>query len=85
VARRAGVQLADLGPMRAARRAPLLSLGIVDRRFGWPLEMVLRAAAAGWRVEEVPVAYAPRVGRSKVTGTLKGTALTVLDMTRALA
>ena len=46
--RRAGVRLSDLGPMRAARREPLLSLEIRDRRFVWPLEMVVRAAAAGW-------------------------------------
>src|SRR4051794_22022926 len=46
--RRSGVALRDLGPMRAAHRASLLELGIADRRFGWPLEMVLRAAAAGW-------------------------------------
>ena len=55
-----------------------------DRRFGWPLEMVLRAAAAGWRVDEVPVAYSPRIGRSKVTGTLRGTARAVTDMAAAL-
>ena len=71
--------------MRAARREPLLDLQIRDRRFGWPLEMVLRAAAAGWTVTEVPVAYHPRVGRSKVTGTVRGTALAVHDMMRALA
>jgi glycosyltransferase involved in cell wall biosynthesis len=85
VAHRTGVELSDLGPMRAARRAPLLSLQIRDRRFGWPLEMILRAASARWRLEELPVSYQARVGRSKVTGTLKGTALTVLDMTRAFA
>ena len=55
--RRAGVRVTDLGPMRAARRDALLALGIEDRRFGWPLEMVLRAARAGWRIEEVPVPY----------------------------
>ncbi len=82
--RRTGLRLADLGPMRAARRTRLLGLEIRDRRFGWPLEMVLRAARDGWRVAEVDVAYHPRVGRSKVTGTARGTALTVLDMTRAL-
>ena len=65
---------ATSGPMRAARRDALLGLGIRDRRFGWPLEMVLRAADAGWRIEEVKVAYAPRIGRSKVTGTVRGTA-----------
>jgi glycosyltransferase involved in cell wall biosynthesis len=83
--RRTGIALSDLGPMRAGRREELLALGIADRRFGWPLEMVLRAAAAGWRVEEVPVGYRARTGRSKVTGTVRGTARAVRDMTRALA
>jgi glycosyltransferase involved in cell wall biosynthesis len=83
--RRAGVVLTDIGPMRAARRGALLDLGIADRRFGWPLEMVLRAARAGWRIEEVPVAYAPRIGRSKVTGSVRGTARAVRDMARVLA
>jgi glycosyltransferase involved in cell wall biosynthesis len=82
--RRTAIRLSDLGPMRAARREPLLELGIRDRRFGWPLEMVLRAAAAGWRVDEVDVGYRPRVGRSKVTGTLRGTVRTVRDMSAAL-
>jgi glycosyltransferase involved in cell wall biosynthesis len=83
--RRARVELRDLGPMRAAHRAPLLSLGIADRRFGWPLEMVLRAAAAGWRIAEVPVPYRPRAGRSKVTGSVRGTLRAVHDMGRVLA
>jgi glycosyltransferase involved in cell wall biosynthesis len=83
--RDAGLAVTDLGPMRAARRADLLALGIEDRRFGWPLEMVVRAAAAGWRVTEVEVAYAPRVGRSKVTGTVRGTARAVRDMRTVLA
>jgi glycosyltransferase involved in cell wall biosynthesis len=83
--RRTGMTLTDLGPMRAARREALLDLGIADRRFGWPLEMVLRAARAGWRIEEVPVAYAPRIGRSKVTGSVRGTARAVRDMARVLA
>jgi glycosyltransferase involved in cell wall biosynthesis len=82
--RRAGVALTDIGPMRAARRDALLELGIADRRFGWPLEMVLRAARAGWRIDEVPVAYAPRIGRSKVTGSVRGTARAVRDMARVL-
>lgn len=84
VARRTGVRLRDLGPMRAAPREALLELGIVDRRFGWPLEMVLKAAEAGWRIAEVPVPYGNRTGRSKVTGTIGGTLRTVRDMTRAL-
>ncbi len=83
--RRAGVPLHDLGPMRAARRADLLALGLKDRRFGYPLEMVLRAAAAGWRIGEAPVAYYPRTGKSKVTGTVGGTVKAVRDMRRVLA
>lgn len=83
--RRCGVRLRDLGPLRVARREQLLGLGVVDRRFGWPLEMVLRAARAGWRLEEVEVAYRPRVGRSKVTGTWRGTIRAVQDMRRVLA
>jgi hypothetical protein len=82
--RRAGCSLRDLGPMRAARREPLLELGIQDRRFGWPLEMVLRAARSGWRIEEVEVSYRARAGRSKVTGTVRGTVRTVRDMAAAL-
>jgi glycosyltransferase involved in cell wall biosynthesis len=82
---RTGIALTDLGPMRAARMSSLSSLEIRDRRFGWPLEMVLRAAEAGWRVDEVPVAYAPRSGRSKVTGTFIGTARAVRDMAEVLA
>ena len=82
--RRARVPLRDLGPMRAAPRAALLALGMRDRRFGWPLEMVLRAAAAGWRLDEVAVSYHPRAGRSKVTGTVRGTARAVRDMALVL-
>jgi glycosyltransferase involved in cell wall biosynthesis len=82
--RRTGLPLTDLGPMRAARRTPLLELALRDRRFGWPLEMVLRAAAAGWAIHEVKVAYRARAGRSKVTGTVRGTARAVRDMAAAL-
>jgi glycosyltransferase involved in cell wall biosynthesis len=84
IGRRAGLRLRDLGPMRAARRLDLLELGIRDRRFGWPFEMVLRAAAAGWRIDEVDVPYLARTGRSKVTGTVRGTARTVGDLVRVL-
>ena len=81
---RTGLELTDLGPMRAARRRALLDLGIRDRRFGWPLEMVLRAHAEGWRIEEDRVRYRPRAGRSKVTGTVRGTLRTIRDMRSAL-
>jgi glycosyltransferase involved in cell wall biosynthesis len=82
--RRCGVALTDLGPMRAARREPLLALELRDRRFGWPLEMVVRAAAAGWEIREVPVSHLPRQGRSKVTGTVRGTLRAVRDMAAVL-
>jgi dTDP-L-rhamnose 4-epimerase len=78
--RRCGVALHDLGPMRAAGRVRLVELGLEDRRFGWPLEMVVRASAAGWRITEVDVPYHPRQGRSKVTGTIRGTLRTIRDM-----
>ena len=82
--RRTGLKLRDLGPMRAARRESLLALGIADRRFGWPLEMVLRAHREGWQIDEVPVEYLARSGRSKVTGTVRGTLRTAADMGRLL-
>lgn len=84
LARRTGIHLRDLGPMRAAPRARLVDLALTDRRSGWPLEMVLRAHAAGWRLAEVPVAYLPRSGRSKVTGTVRGTLQAVHDMASVL-
>ncbi|MFV6029217.1 glycosyltransferase family 2 protein [Streptomyces sp. NPDC056264] len=82
--RRTGLRLRDLGPLRAARREKLLALGLSDRRSGYPLQMVVRAADAGWRVEEADVPYRPRTGRSKVTGTWKGTWQAVHDMRRVL-
>ena len=85
VRRRTGLALRDLGPMRAARREPLLDLGIADRRSGWPLEMVLRAHADGWAIDETDVRYRPRSGRSKVTGTVRGTLRAIHDMAAALS
>jgi len=82
---RTGLRLGDLGPMRAARREALLRLNLTDRRFGYPLEMVLSAAAAGWRLAEVEVDYLPRIGKSKVTGTVRGSVRTVRDMSQVLA
>ncbi|MEV5966788.1 glycosyltransferase family 2 protein [Kribbella sp. NPDC051952] len=85
IRRRTGVHLHDLGPMRAGRRTALLHLGLQDRRSGYPLETVVRAADAGWRIAEVGVDYLPRSGRSKVTGTPLGAARAVLDMSKVLA
>jgi glycosyltransferase involved in cell wall biosynthesis len=85
IRRRTSVRLHDLGPMRALRREELMSLALADRRFGYPLEMVIRAAEAGWEIEERNVPYYPRAGKSKVTGTVAGTMRTVRDMRRVLA
>lgn len=83
--RTSGLALHDLGPVRSARREALLALGVRDRRSGWPLEELLRAGAAGWRVAEVDVAYAPRRGgRSKVSGSVRGTVRALRDMSRVL-
>ena len=70
--------------MRAANREGLLSLDLRDRRSGYPLEMLLKASAAGWRIEELDTPYSPRVGRSKVTGTIRGTYTAVKDMSKLL-
>ena len=75
--RRTGLRLHDLGPLRA--------LGLSDRRSGYPLQMVVRAADAGWRIAEHDVPYLPRTGASKVTGTWRGTWQAVRDMSRVLA
>ncbi len=84
--RRCGVSLTDLGPMRAAPREALLGLDLRDRGFGWPLEMVLRAAAGDWVVREVEVTYRARTGgRSKVSGSARGTLRALRDMSALLA
>jgi len=82
--RATGLPLHDLGPMRAANREALLALDLQDRRSGYPLEQLLKGHAAGWVVEEVEAPYSPRIGRSKVTGTLRGTVIAVKDMSRLL-
>ncbi|MFC8535541.1 glycosyltransferase family 2 protein [Streptomyces sp. NPDC057249] len=83
--RRTGLRLRDLGPLRAGRRADLLALGLTDRRSGYPLQMVVRAADAGLRVAETDVPYLTRTGKSKVTGTWLGTWHAVRDMRAVLA
>lgn len=69
------IRCTDLGPFRVIRTADLQRLGMQDRDFGWTVEMQLRAKLAGLRVHEVPVRYRPRVGESKISGTLKGSVL----------
>lgn len=86
VLRRRGVPVHDIGPIRVVRREALLALGITDRAFGYPLELLLRAGAAGWRIEETPVRYDRRAGgRSKVSGSVVGTARAVRDMSSLLS
>lgn len=79
-----GENVTDLGPMRAARREALVSLALEDRRSGYPLEMFLKASLDNWRIVELPVPYAPRTGKSKVTGTVLGTMTAVRDMSAQL-
>ena len=83
--RRTGLPLRDLGPMRAAGRVALLGLDLQDRRSGYPVETVVRAADAGWRVRAVEIDYHPRRGRSKVTGTPLGAWRAVRDMSAMMA
>ena len=85
VRRRTGLPIHDLGPMRVGRRIELLALAVQDRRSGYPLEVVVRASDAGWRIEECDLDYHPRVGRSKVTGTVRGSWQAVRDMSAVLA
>ncbi len=84
IRRMTGEHVTDLGPMRAARREGLLSLALEDRRSGYPLEMLLKASLHSWRIVEFPVRYSPRTGKSKVTGTLRGTITAVRDMSAQL-
>lgn len=68
-----GVRITDLGPFRAARADVLRALALEETTYGWAVEMILKGAMAGFRVVEVPVSYYPRIGKSKISGTLKGT------------
>jgi len=82
---RTGIPVHDLGSVRVTRRIDLLELGVEDRRFGYPIELLVRAARAGWQVREVDVTYAPRTaGNSKVTGSIAGTARALRDFAAAM-
>jgi glycosyltransferase involved in cell wall biosynthesis len=83
---RHGLPVHDIAPMRVARRDALLALGVVDRRSGYPVELLVRAAAAGWRVTECDVSYGPRTGgRSKVSGSLRGSVVAGLDFWKRIS
>ena len=68
-----GLKITDLGPFRAARAEVLHALALEETTYGWAVEMILKGTVAGFRVVEVPVSYYPRIGKSKISGTLKGT------------
>jgi len=68
-----GLKINDLGPFRAGRADVLRTLALQETSYGWAVEMILKGAIAGFRVVEVPVSYHPRIGKSKISGTLKGT------------
>lgn len=83
---RHGLAVHDIAPMRVAHRDALIELGVEDRRSGYPLELLVRAAAAGWHVVERDVDYGPRTGgRSKVSGSLRGSVVAAIDFWRVIS
>jgi glycosyltransferase involved in cell wall biosynthesis len=84
--RRRGLPVRDIAPMRAVRREALLDLGITDRAFGYPLELLIKAHRADWQVREFDVSYRERAKgtKSKVSGSIRGTMRAVRDMSRVL-
>jgi glycosyltransferase involved in cell wall biosynthesis len=83
---RHGLPVHDVAPMRVARRDPLVALGVADRRSGYPVELLVRAAAAGWTVVELDVGYGPRTGgKSKVSGSIRGSVTAAVDFWRAIS
>jgi len=68
-----GVKITDLGPFRAARADVLRALALEEATYGWAVEIILKGAVAGFRIVEVPVSYHSRIGKSKISGTVKGT------------
>ncbi len=84
--RRTGLSLHDIAPMRVCPRRELLDLGVEDRRFGYPVELLVRAHRAGWVITEHDISYHPRADgtRSKVSGSVRGTLRTARDFAKAL-
>ena len=68
-----GLEITDLGPFRAGRSDVLRALALEENTYGWAVEMILKGVLAGFRVVEVSVSYYPRIGKSKISGTLRGT------------
>ncbi|NMM17178.1 MAG: glycosyltransferase family 2 protein [Phycicoccus sp.] len=84
--RRTGLLVRDIAPMRVCRREELLALDVRDRRFGYPVELLVKAQAAGWVLTEVDISYRPRAAgtRSKVSGSVRGTVRAARDFARVL-
>ena len=68
-----GLKISDLGPFRAGRADVLRRLDLQETTYGWAVEIILKSAIGGFRIVEVPVSYYPRIGKSKISGTLRGT------------
>jgi glycosyltransferase involved in cell wall biosynthesis len=68
-----GVKISDLGPFRAARADTLRAVALEETTYGWAVELILKGAIQGFRIVEVPVSYHPRIGKSKISGTFRGT------------
>jgi glycosyltransferase involved in cell wall biosynthesis len=75
-----GLRIRDIGSFRAIRTDALFELNMEQLTYGWPVEMVVKAARKKLRIQSVPIIYHRRVGRSKVTGTLKGTMMATYYM-----
>jgi hypothetical protein len=83
---RHGIPVHDIAPMRVARRDALLALDVADRRSGYPLELLMKAAAANWKVVELDVPYGVRTGgKSKVSGSLRGSITASYDFMRTIS
>ena len=84
---RTGLSVSDIAPMRVCRRQALLDLDVRDRRFGYPVELLVKAQAAGWRITEADISYGPRTKgtRSKVSGSVRGTVRTARDFAKVLS
>lgn len=80
-----GTGYTDLGPFRAIHRDALRRLGMTDRGYGWTVEMQIKSAKAGLEYLEVPVSYRPRIGVSKISGTLRGSILAGITILRRIA
>lgn len=77
--------LTDLSPFRVVLKSKLLNLGMKEMTYGWPTEMIVKAAREGWRIHEMPVIYHPRSGgKSKISGTLRGTVLATFFIMRTI-